>query len=230
MPNALITGGSRGLGRAIAEALTQRRWHVIVDARDGAALDRALTDFGPDAQIEAIAGDVNDPSHRDLLAVAAGRAGGLDLLVNNASALGPSPLEHLDDVDPDAFHRVLATNVVAPLAVYQDLSAHLREGAVVMNISSDAAVEAYPGWGIYGASKAALDHLSAVLAAERPDLTVYAVDPGDMRTRMQQDAYPGEDISDRPLPEEVVPALLDLIEQRLASGRHVAADLDLVAG
>lgn len=222
MPTALITGGSRGLGRALTEGLSARGWDVIVDARDAEALNVAAASG---LSVAAVPGDITDPTHRDRLAAAVEEAGGLDLLVNNASALGPSPLEHLDVVDADVFHRVLATNVVAPLAVYQAVSAHLSDDAIVMNISSDAAVEAYPGWGVYGASKAALDHLSAILAAEHPDLRVYAVDPGDMRTRMQQDAYPGEDISDRPPPEDVVPALLTLIDQRPPSGRYVAAEL-----
>lgn len=222
MPTALITGGSRGLGRALTEGLSAQGWDVIVDARDAEALNVAAASG---LSVTAVPGDITDPTHRDRLAAAVEEAGGLDLLVNNASALGPSPLEHLDVVDADVFHRVLATNVVAPLAVYQAVSAHLSDDAIVMNISSDAAVEAYPGWGVYGASKAALDHLSAILAAEHPDLRVYAVDPGDMRTRMQQDAYPGEDISDRPPPEDVVPALLTLIDQRPPSGRYVAADL-----
>lgn len=222
MPTALITGGSRGLGKALTDGLSARGWDVIIDARDAEALNVAA-DSG--LRVTAVPGDVTDPTHRDRLAAAVEEAGGLDLLVNNASALGPSPLEPLDGVEADVFHRVLATNVVAPLALYQAISAHLADDATVMNISSDAAVEAYPGWGVYGASKAALDHLSAILAAEHPDLRVYAVDPGDMRTRMQQDAYPGEDISDRPPPEDVVPALLTLIDQRPPSGRYVAAEL-----
>lgn len=220
MPTALVTGGSRGLGRALTDGLSAKGWDVIVDARDGEALSAA---GGP--RVTTVSGDVTDPTHRDRLAATVEEAGGLDLLVNNASALGPSPLEHLEVVEADVFHRVLATNVVAPLALYQAVSAHLSADAIVMNISSDAAVEAYPGWGVYGASKAALDQLSAILAAEHPDLRVYAIDPGDMRTRMQQDAYPGEDISDRPPPEDVVPALLMLIDQRPASGRYVAAEL-----
>lgn len=224
MPTALITGGSRGLGRALAEGLAHEGWRLIVDARTGHELDAAAKELSALGQVVAIGGDVNDPTHRDRLAVAAGEAGGLDLLVNNASALGPSPLQRLDEVHPDVFHRVLATNVVAPLALYQAVSGHLVEGAVVMNISSDAAVEAYAGWGVYGASKAALDQVSAILAAERPDLSVYAIDPGDMRTRMHQEAFPGEDISDRPLPEEVAPALLAVVFRRPPSGRIVAAN------
>lgn len=224
MPTALVTGGSRGLGRALTDGLNAQGWDVIVDARDAEALDIA-TAAAAAHRVTAVPGDIADPTHRDRLAATVEKTGVLDLLVNNASALGPSPLEHLDDVEADVFHRVLATNVVAPLALYQAVSAHLSDDAIVMNISSDAAVEAYPGWGVYGSSKAALDHLSAILAAEHPDLRVYAVDPGDMRTRMQQDAYPGEDISDRPPPEDVVPALLMLIDQRPPSGRYVAAEL-----
>ena len=230
MPTALITGASRGLGHALAEALAHRGWTLLLDARDADALAAATAPLARFAPVHAIPGDVTDPAHRAALAGAAAAVGPLDLVVNNASTLGPSPLPALLDLDPSVFQAVLATNVVAPLAVLQAVQHQLAPGAVVLNISSDAAVEAYPGWGGYGASKAALDHLSAVLGVERPDLHVLAVDPGDMRTAMHQAAFPGEDISDRPAPAEVVPALLQLIDRRPASARVRAADLGAGVG
>lgn len=225
MPTALITGASRGLGLALASALAVRRWDLIVDARDGRRLSAAVDALSHHSRIDAIPGDVTDPGHRSGLAGAVARRGSLDLLVNNASALGPSPLEPLTQVKIEEFESVLATNVVAPLAIIQVVAEHLSPGAVVINVTSDASVEAYEGWGVYGAGKAALDQLSAILAIERPDLAVYSFDPGDMRTRMHQDAFPGEDISDRPEPESVVPAILSLLHSRPPSGRVTAAEL-----
>lgn len=225
MPTALITGASRGLGLALAEALADRGWTLVLDARDGDALAAAAAPLAQRTTVHAVAGDVTDPTHWRALGATAAAASPIDLVVNNASALGPSPLPALLDLDPAAFTRVLATNVVGPLAVLQAVAPHLTSDAVVVDVSSDAAVEAYPGWGGYGASKAALDHLSAVLAAERPDWHVYALDPGDMRTAMHQAAFPGEDISDRPMPAEVVPAVLRLLDTRPPSGRLRAADL-----
>jgi NAD(P)-dependent dehydrogenase (short-subunit alcohol dehydrogenase family) len=219
---ALVTGASRGLGRALTEQLVHDGWHVIVDARDPADL---LSATAPLPRVHALAGDVADPAHRARLAELVELGGGLDLLVNNASTLGVSPLPSLTDYPLDELERVLRVNTLAPLALIQRLLPMLRPGARVLNVSSDAAVEAYPGWGGYGASKAALDQLSAVLAAENPELRVYAVDPGDMRTDMHQRAYPGEDINDRPLPDTVVPALRRLIEGELPSGRYRAGDL-----
>jgi len=219
-PVALITGAGRGLGLALARALLARDWRVVVDARRAGHLPAAL----PTAVV--VPGDVTEPAHRDALAAAVGRLGRLDLLVNNASDLGPTPLPRLADLPLAAARRVHETNVLAPLALTQAFLPLLRaSGGSVLNISSDAAVEAYPGWGGYGASKAALDQLSAVLAAEEPALAVYAVDPGDMRTEMHQAAFPDEDISDRPAPETVVPALLRLIATRPPSGRVRAAEL-----
>ena len=219
-PTALVTGAGRGLGRALAGALLANGWHVVVDARRTAHLAADL----PGALV--VPGDVTDPAHRDALAAAVDGLGRLDLLVNNASDLGPSPLPPLADVPLAAARRVLETNVLAPLALIQRFLPLLRtDGGIVLNVSSDAAVEAYAGWGAYGSSKAALDQLSAVLAAEEPGLAVYAVDPGDMRTEMHQAAFPGEDISDRPEPETVVPALLRLIATRPPSGRVRAGDL-----
>ena len=227
MPIALITGASRGLGRAAAHALARRGWSLIVNARRAADLADAMRGL---ADVAAVPGDVTDPGHRADLAAAVGRAGGLDVLVNNASRLGPSPQPLLRDYPLDELARVYESNVVAPLALIQLLTAPLAAaGGTIVNVSSDAAVEAYPGWGGYGSSKAALDQLTAVLAAEEPSLRCYAFDPGDMRTDMHQQAFPGEDISDRPEPETVVPALLRLIDQRPPSGRYRASDLAVPA-
>ena len=217
-PTALVTGAGRGLGLALARALLAGGWRVVADARRAGHLAAAL----PGAVV--VPGDVTDPGHREALAAAAG--GRLDLLVNNASDLGPSPLPRLAEVPLAAARRVYETNVLAPLALTQLFLPLLRASAgTIVNVSSDAAVEAYEGWGTYGSSKAALDQLTAVLAAEEPGLAVYAVDPGDMRTEMHQAAFPGEDISDRPEPETVVPALLRLVATRPPSGRLRAADL-----
>jgi NAD(P)-dependent dehydrogenase (short-subunit alcohol dehydrogenase family) len=221
-PTALITGASKGLGRALAAALAARGWRLVVDARSSTALSAAAAGL-PGAI--PVRGDVTDAEHRAALVSAVQRLGRLDLLVNNASELGPSPLPALANYPLDALRHVYETDVVAPLALTQLLLPALRaSGGVVLNVSSDAAVEAYPGWGGYGSAKAALDHLGAVLAAEETDVRVYAVDPGDMRTDMHQAAFPGEDIGDRPLPETVVPALLGLLDARPASGRYRAAE------
>jgi len=225
MPTALITGASRGLGRALAGSLAADGWRLVLDARTAADLDAAAAAIatGP-AEVVAVAGDVTDAGHRRELAAAAGDR--LDLLVLNASTLGTSPLPPLAGYDLDALRAVLETNTVAPLALTQLLLPALRAArGRVLAVSSDAAVGAYEGWGGYGASKAALDQLANVLGAEEPDLRVYAVDPGDMRTAMHQEAFPGEDISDRPEPETVVPALRRLVEADLPSGRYVAAEL-----
>jgi NAD(P)-dependent dehydrogenase (short-subunit alcohol dehydrogenase family) len=221
---ALITGASRGLGRALAAALADQGWRLVVDGRDAGRLETAAAAFRQPAQVTAIPGDVADPAHRAALAEAVGPR--LDLLVNNASELGPSPLPPLADLAPDDFLHVLAVNAVAPLALVQAVLPALRRASgAVVDISSDAAVEAYAGWGGYGASKATLDQLTAVLAVENPALRVYAVDPGDMATDMHQAAFPGEDISDRPSPETVVPSLLALIGSDRPSGRYRALDL-----
>lgn len=231
MAIALVTGASQGLGRALAQELARRGWTLVLDGRGGDALAEAeraiLPLMAPDAALVAIAGDVAEPGHRASLVHAAQRLGGLDLVVNNASTLGATPLPGLVDYPLDDLARVLEVNVVAPLALVQEAVVALRRSArpAVVNVTSDASVEAYEGWGGYGLSKAALDHMSAVLAVEEPTLLVWAVDPGDMRTRMHQDAFPGEDISDRPLPEEVVPDLVALIEAGPASGRYRLSDL-----
>lgn len=220
MRTAIITGASRGLGLALTRALADRGWQLVVDARDAGALARATDGL---AGVCALAGDITDPWHRSALVAAADR--GLDVVVNNASALGPSPQPPLAAYPIDELRRVLEVNLLAPLALIQEALPRLRPGAAILDLSSDAAVEAYAGWGGYGASKAALDHLTAILAAEHPGLRVYAVDPGDMRTRLHQEAFPGEDISDRPPPEESVPGLLALVDGSLPSGRYRAREL-----
>jgi len=222
MPVAIITGASRGLGRALARALSADGWSLVLDARSSTDLG-AVADGLPNTV--ALAGDVTDPVHRGELAAAARTLGGPDLLVLNASHLGPSPLSALADYPLDDLRRVYEVNVLAPLALVQLVLPDLPTGGTVVTLSSDAAVEAYPGWGSYGSSKAALDQLAAVLRVERPDLDVYAVDPGDMRTRMHQEAFPGEDISDRPEPETVVPAFRRLLRDRPAGARYRAADV-----
>lgn len=223
MPIALITGASRGLGRATAQALSNRGWSLVVDARREAELADAIRGL---RGVVAIGGDVSSPGHRAALATAVSRFGRLDLLINNASSLGPSPLPPLRGYDLGALRQAYETNVVAPLALIQLLAEPLAAaGGAIINLSSDAAVEAYEGWGGYGSSKAALDQITNVLAAEEAGLRCYAFDPGDMRTGMHQQAFPGEDISDRPEPDSVVPALLRLIDERPPSGRYRAADL-----
>ena len=223
IPTALVTGASKGFGRAVAQQLSARGWRVVLDARNEADLDLVANDMLGSV---AVAGDVTDPRHRQALAAAIEVLGGIELLVNNASDLGPSPLPALRDYPLDAVRAVYETNVIAPLALIQLLlPSLLSAGGAIVNVSSDAAVEAYEGWGGYGSSKAALDHFGAVLAAEEPGVRVYAFDPGDMRTDMHQRAFPGEDISDRPEPDSVVPVLLRLIDERPVSGRYRAADL-----
>ena len=225
VPVGIVTGASRGLGLALTRALVERGWRIVVDARDGEALTPRLGAIAPHDVV--VPGDVADPEHRRRLVEAAGER--IDLLVNNASALGPSPLPALADYPLDELRRVYEVNVLAPLALVQLALPRLAAGAAIVNVTSDAAVEAYAGWGGYGSAKAALEQLTAVLAAEHPRLRVYAVDPGDMRTQMQQDAFPGEDISDRPPPEASVPGLLELIEGSLPSGRYEARSLAKVA-
>jgi len=232
MPTALVTGASLGLGRALAIALAERGWSLVVDARHPdplAAVADRLVRAGA-AAVRPVPGDVADAGHRAVLATVVDDLGGLDLLVNNASTLGASPQPALAEWAVTDFARVYGVNVFGPLALTQLVLPGLRtrQGRIV-NVSSDAAVEPYEGWGAYGSSKAALDHLTAILAAEEPALRVYAVDPGDMRTQLHQDAFPGEDISDRAEPETVVPALLRLVEGDLPSGRYRASELTPVA-
>lgn len=222
---ALITGASRGLGRALAYALAERGWHLILDARGADALQAVQADLSRQTSVTALVGDISDPAHRRALAIAARAAGGLDAVVNNAGILGPSPQPSLLDYPLDVLEQVYRVNVVAQLGVVQAVQASLKPGARILNVTSDAGVEAYEGWGGYGSSKAALEHLSAILAAENPHLRVYWVDPGDMRTAMHQAAFPGEDISDRPLPEVSVPGFIELLEGDLPSGRYKAQAL-----
>jgi len=223
MPLSIVTGASRGLGLALARALAQRGWALVLDARGVDELEHAARELGQITEVAAIAGDVADESHREALVRAAG--GRINLLVNNASTLGPSPQPGLAAYPLVELERVYRVNVIAPLALAQLVVPRMLDGSRILNITSDAAVEAYEGWGGYGSSKAALEQISAILAAEHPALKVYAVDPGDMRTQMHQEAFPGEDISDRPPPEESLPGLLELIEGRLPSGRYIAREL-----
>ena len=220
----IVTGASRGLGLALARTLDERGWDLVVDARGAGALAAATADL---SRVTAIPGDVSDPGHRRALVEAAGER--IDLVVNNASLLGPSPMPALADYPLGALREVYEANVVGPLGLLQEALPRLSEGAAVLDITSDAGVEPYEGWGGYGSSKAALEHLTAIFAAEHPGLRVYWVDPGDMRTRMHQDAFPGEDISDRPPPEDSVPGLLALIEGDLPSGRYRASEVAQVA-
>jgi NAD(P)-dependent dehydrogenase (short-subunit alcohol dehydrogenase family) len=223
MPTAIITGASRGLGLALARELARRNWTLVIDARGASDLEAVARELGGVTDVAAVAGDVVDPEHRAALLSAAGST--LDLLVNNASLLGPSPQPQLARYPLEVLESVYRVNVFAPLALAQLALPQMPDGARIINVTSDAAVEPYAGWGGYGSSKAALEQLSAILAAEQPSLRVYTVDPGDMRTRMHQEAFPGEDISDRPPPEESVPGLLRLIEEDLPSGRYAAREL-----
>ena len=225
---AVITGASEGLGAALARELDRCGWALVLDARNAARLDESVQGL---ANAHPIAGDVTDAGHRAALTARAADLGGATLLVNNASTLGASPQPTVADLAPEILEAVFRTNLHAPVELVRALLPQLRANrGTIINISSDASVEGYPGWGGYGASKAALDQISRVLAAEEPDLRVYAVDPGDMRTRMHQDAFPGEDISDRPPPENVVPHLAALLESDLPSGRYRAADVAVPAG
>lgn len=222
---ALITGASRGLGLALARGLAERGWNLIIDGRDAQALAVARDELGRLTTVTALAGDISDAAHRRALAAAAQAHGGLDAVVNNAGILGPSPQPALLDYPLDVLEQVYRVNVVAQLGVVQAVTPHLKPEARLVNVTSDAGVETYPGWGGYGSSKAALEHLSAILAAENPTWRIYWVDPGDLRTAMQQAAFPGEDISDRPLPEVSVPGFIELLEGDWPSGRYQAQAL-----
>ncbi len=222
---ALVTGASHGLGRALARDLAATGWALVIDAREPDALVAVTDELGRSTTVRPVAGDVADEDHRLALMAAVDGLGGLDALVHNASVLGPSPQPELAHYPLGALEHVYAVNVFAPLRLTQLALPRLRRGARILALTSDAGVEAYPGWGGYGSSKAALEQVAAVLAAEHPDLRVYRVDPGDMRTRMQAEAFPGEDISDRPPPEESVPGLRVLLEGTLPSGRYLARSL-----
>ena len=223
MPLSIITGASRGLGLALARSLAERGWVLVLDARGPEDLESTAAELGRVTEVVAIAGDVSDPDHRRELIAAAGER--IDMLVNNASVLGPSPQPALANYHLDELERVYRVNVLAPLALVQLALPRFADGARILNVTSDAAIEPYEGWGGYGSSKAALEQVTAILAVEHPELRVYAVDPGDMRTRMHQEAFPGEDITDRPEPEESVPGLLALIEGEHPSGRYRAREL-----
>jgi NAD(P)-dependent dehydrogenase (short-subunit alcohol dehydrogenase family) len=229
MPVAVITGASRGLGRVLADEFVRRGFHIVIDARDGESLAVAAAELSRVDQrgnVVAIAGDVSDPAHRQRLIAAAQELGGVDVLVNNASVLGPSPQPELSAYPLDILRHVYEVNVVAPLGLIQAALDDVRAASgVIINVTSDAGVEGYPGWGGYGSSKAALEQISNVLSAEEPSIHVYWVDPGDMRTAMHQQAFPGEDISNRPDPQSVVPGFMRLIDLLPPSGRYRANDL-----
>ncbi len=222
---ALITGASRGLGLSLARELAQRGWNLVIDARGADAIEKARVELAKRTKVVAIAGDVGDAKHRERIAHAVKDLGGLDVIVNNASFLGPSPQPQLLNYPLDVLEQVYRTNVIAPMALIQATQKLLKLNARVINVTSDAGVEAYAGWGGYGSSKAALEHLSAIFAAENPSIRVYWVDPGDMNTQMQQEAFPGEDVSDRPPPKESVPGFIELIEGNFPSGRYQARAL-----
>lgn len=217
---ALITGASRGLGLEIARHLAKQGWKLLITGRKAAPLLTAQKELSQLTTVDAISGDVIDEIHLLQLPERAAALGGIDLVINNASTLGMSPQPHLLDYPIEVIHTIFHTNVIAPLSLLQKLKGQLNSDAAIINISSDAAVEAYEGWGGYGSSKAALDHLTAILAQENPQWRIYSFDPGDMRTQMHQEAFPGEDISDRPLPVEAVPALMRLVDEALPSGRY----------
>jgi NAD(P)-dependent dehydrogenase (short-subunit alcohol dehydrogenase family) len=229
MRTALITGATRGLGYALARGLAKRGWNLIIDGRDKSRLRAVRDELAVITHVAAIAGDVTDEEHRRELAILARGHNGLDAVINNAGALGPSPLPAVFDLDAEAFIELLLTNVAAPVTLLQTVKHELKPHARIVNVTSDAAVNPYLGWGGYGATKAALEQISSVLAAEltttHPDMRVYWVDPGDMRTDMHQAAFPGEDISDRPLPETRVPAFVRLLDESLPSGRYEASRL-----
>jgi NAD(P)-dependent dehydrogenase (short-subunit alcohol dehydrogenase family) len=225
MPHALITGGSLGLGRALAFELARRGWTLTIDARHPeplASTAKALSELAP---VRAVPGDIGEVEHREQLVAAAKAAGGPDVVINNASDLGGSPLPRLRDLEAAAYEQLLHTNVIAPQQLIRALLPSLQPHAVIINVSSDAGVDHYESWGGYGSSKAALDHQTLTWAAEEPDFTWYSLDPGDMRTAMHQAAFPDEDISDRPEPEAVAPIVVALIESGLPSGRYRASDL-----
>ncbi len=225
-PTAVVTGASRGLGYAITGALYQRGWRVIVDARDGERLRSGFAHLVDDDRIAIVPGDVTDASHRQAIAQAVAGFGQCDLLVNNASVLSPSPQPALAHYPVAALERVFAVNALAPIALTALLLPALDAShGTIVNVTSDASTVAYPTWGGYGGSKAALDQMTAVLALEHPAVRVFAFDPGDMATQMHQEAFPGEDISDRPSPESVIPAFLQLVESDVPSGRYRAVDL-----
>lgn len=228
---AVVTGASRGLGRALAAELARLGWTVVIGGRD----ERTLLAAGEDirsrgGEVVTVLGDITRSDHRAALSATAAALGGVDAVICNASALGPSPRPRLLDYPIQSLEHVLRVNVVAQLAIIQALAPSLRPGGRLVIVSSDAAVEPYAGWGGYGSSKAALERLGAVLACEETRWRVYRVDPGDMRTDMHQAAFPGEDIGDRPLPEDSVPGIVRLLCEDLPSGRYVTSGRELVGG
>lgn len=226
---AVITGASQGLGLELATSLAADGWSLVVDARRADVLDQAtaLIEAAAEggAKVVAIAGDVTDADHRAALADAARSAGTVHLVVNNASTLGATPLPTLVDLDAAAYLRTFEVNVVAPVALVAAVADQLDDGATIVNVSSDAAVEAYDHWGGYGSSKAALDHATRVLAEEHPGWRVLSVDPGDLDTELHRAAFPDEDLSDLPGPEAAIPGLRRLIDGGLPSGRYRAQEL-----
>lgn len=222
---ALITGASRGLGLVLARELARNNWWLIINARGESALNDAQLELEQYTTVVALVGDITDTMHLSQLSEAVNKLGRLDLVVNNASTLGLSPQPHLLDYPIDVLESVFRTNVLAPLAILQTVQNYLTTNAKIINVTSDAGVEAYEGWGGYGASKAALEHLSAIFAVENSEYKVYWVDPGDMQTQMHQEAFPGEDISDRPLPEVSIPAFMQLVVGELPSGRYQAQSM-----
>ena len=231
MSVALVTGGSRGLGNALAGALLAHGWSVVTDARKSAELEAAALELRSGlpagAELRTLTGDMTDADHREALVAVAADLGGLDLVVNNAGILGPSPQPRLADYPLERLREVYEANTIAALGVLQATLPLLRRSSDprVLNVTSDASIQAYEGWGGYGSSKAALDQLGRVLAVEEPWLRVWTVDPGDMATQMHQEAFPGEDISDRPSPQSVVGTLVGLIHSQRPSGRYTTADL-----
>lgn len=225
-PVAIVTGASRGLGRATSVALAEKGWRLVIDARTDAPLRKTAEHLSTLTDVAAIPGDVTALDHRQALLALTRGYGRLDALINNASTLGPTPLPSLAAYSINALRNVLEVNTIAPLALIQETLPLLREtNGVIVNITSDAALEPYPGWGGYGSSKAALDQVSRILGSEEPEVGVYSFDPGDMNTQMHQDAFPGEDISDRPDPEDSVPSILRLLHERPPSGRYAVSDL-----
>lgn len=232
---ALITGASRGLGREFARLLARDGVRLILTARGDRALQEAADEVRQRTEVVALAGDVSRPDHVERLVRAGlGRFGQIDILINNASTIGPSPMPTLDSYPIDALTDVFQTNTVAPLNLVQHVlpSMRARGAGTIVNVTSDAAVQAYPGWGGYGASKAALEHLSRVLAAELvgSGVRILTIDPGDMQTEMHQDAEPGVDLSHLPTPDVVAPAIVRLIQRDTEpTGRYEAQLLELAA-
>jgi NAD(P)-dependent dehydrogenase (short-subunit alcohol dehydrogenase family) len=226
-PTALVTGTSRGLGFALAQSLAGDGWGLVVDARHAADLAAAVDRLEGRGPIVPVVGDITDPAHRADLATAASSLGGLDVVVLSAGTLGPAPLPAVTDVGLDDLRSTLETNVVAQIGLVQAVLPHLRPHATIVAITSDAAVEAYEGWGVYAASKAGLEQILAVLAAERPDLRVLRVDPGDMATEMYRTAAPDEDLTGMATPEDRVPAIRRLIAEDFPSRRYRGPDVRL---